>query len=91
MAGNGMLALTTYGSIYMSAINKELYDALIEANVSDEKATAAAMSESSVREDITDMKTRIAVIEARLALAEKLQWGILLGVVGLLIKAFFAT
>jgi hypothetical protein len=75
----------------MSAINKELYDALIEANVSDKKATAAAMSESSVREDIADMKTHIAVIEARLALAEKLQWGILLGVVGLLIKAFFAT
>jgi len=67
----------------MSVINKELYDALIEAKVSDEKATAAAKSEVSVKEDIADIK-------ARLAVAEKLQWGILLGVVGLIVKSFIA-
>ena len=65
----------------MSVINKELYDALIEAKVSDEKATAAAKSDTSVKEDIADIK-------ARLSVAEKLQWGILLGVIGLIIKSF---
>ena len=65
----------------MSVINKDLYDALIEANVSEEKATAAAVSDLSIKEDIADIK-------ARLAIAEKLQWGILLGVIGLLIKVF---
>ena len=65
----------------MSVINKELYDALIEAKVSEEKATAAAVSDLSVKEGIADIK-------ARLAIAEKLQWGILLGVIGLLIKSF---
>lgn len=67
----------------MSTINKELYDALIEAKVSDEKATAAASSDVSVKEDIADIKARLAVVE-------RLQWAILLGVVGLIIKSFIA-
>lgn len=73
----------------MSVINKELYDALIEAKVSDEKATAAAKSlDQGIKADISDIKVNIAGIEARLALAEKLQWGIILGIVGILIKSF---
>ena len=40
----------------MTAINKELYDALIEANVSDETATAAAQSDVSIKEDIANLK-----------------------------------
>ena len=81
----------------MSVINKELYDALISANVPEDKATAAARSESLLRTDIDEIKTRVAAIETRiavtetrLALAEKLQWSIFLGVVGLLIKAFLS-
>ena len=65
----------------MAVINKELYDALREANVSDEKATAAAKSDTEAKEDIADIK-------ARLALVEKLQWGILLGIIGLFVKSF---
>ena len=64
----------------MSLINKELYDAPIEANVSEEKATAAAKSDTSIKKDIANIK-------ARLALVEKLQWGILLGIIGLVVKA----
>ena len=65
----------------MAVINKELYDALREANVSDEKATAASKSDTEAKEDIADIK-------ARLALVEKLQWSILLGIIGLFVKSF---
>ena len=64
----------------MAVINKELYDALIEAKVSDEKATKAASSDLDLKEDIADIK-------ARLALVEKLQWVIVIGVIGLVIKS----
>jgi|GEM_PF-2841543 len=65
----------------MSTINKELYQALLEAKVSEEKAAAAAE---------TDMKlpTELAEIKARLALVKKLQWVIIAGVIGLLLKAY---
>lgn len=48
--------------------------------MSEPKATAAAKSDTTIKEDIADIK-------ARLALVEKLQWGILLSVVALLAKA----
>ena len=70
----------------MSTINKELYDALIEARVSDEKAIATASSEAFMKKDIAD----IADIKVRLTVIEKLQWAIILGVVGLIIKSFIA-
>ena len=142
-----------YGIDLMSMINKELYDALLEANVSDEKATAAARSLVSGKEDTADLKARltfaeefqvsgkehiadlkarlasveesrsvakqdiadikedisnmkldisnmkadianmkldIADLKARLLLVEKLQWAILIGVIGILIKDFIA-
>lgn len=74
----------------MSVINKELYDALIEAKVSDAKATAAAKSDTSLKDDIAEINARMAGMDARLSIVEKLQWGILLGVVGLMIKSFLA-
>ena len=135
----------------MAMINKELYDALLEANISEEKATAAARSLvsgkedtadlkarlafveesrsagkkdiadikkdtsgmkvdisnvktdisnmkadisnmkadiSNVKADISDMKVSIAGLEARIQLAEKLQWAILISVIGIIIKDF---
>ncbi len=73
----------------MSVINKELYDALIEAKVSDEKATRAAQSlDQGLKSELSEIKVKVASIEARLVIAEKLQWGILLGVVGLIVKSF---
>lgn len=78
----------------MSAINKELYDALIQANVSDEIATKAAKSVSedtlSKSEDISQIRQDVAVMQARLAIVEKLQWIVVAGVVALVIKSFFA-
>ena len=121
----------------MAMINKELYDALLEANISEEKATAAARSLvsgkedtadlkarlafveesrsagkkdiadikedtsgmkadianmkadiSNMKADISDMKVSIAGLEARMQLAEKLQWAILISVIGIIIKDF---
>lgn len=100
----------------MAMINKELYDALLEANISEEKATAAARSLVSgkedtadlkarlafveesrsagkkdiadIKKDISDMKVSIAGLEARMQLAEKLQWAILISVIGIIIKDF---
>ena len=66
--------------------NKELYDALLKAAAPDDMATAAARSvtenQSSIREDLINIKTRLAMVE-------KLQWVIVVGVVGLVIKALF--
>lgn len=71
----------------MSAINKELYDALLKAGAPDDLATAAARSvsedQSSLKEDLMNIKTRLSMVE-------KLQWIIVVGVVGLVIKALFA-
>jgi hypothetical protein len=72
----------------MSVINKQLYDALIAANVPEEKATAAAESVEEKIESIIIVEKELAVINARLAMVERLQWVIVAGVVGLLIKSF---
>ena len=65
----------------MSTINKELYQALLEAKVSEEKAAAAAETDMSVHNELAEVKVRLALVE-------KLQWVIIAGVVGLLIKAY---
>jgi hypothetical protein len=76
----------------VSAINKKLYDVLVAVKVPDEIATAAARSLaeemrqsqtglSGVREDLAELKDRLAVVE-------KLQWIVVAGVIGLLIKSF---
>jgi len=65
----------------MTAINKELYEALREANVSENKAYAASETDMKVHQELADIK-------ARLALVEKLQWVVVAGVAGLLLKSF---
>lgn len=76
----------------MSAINKELYDALIKANVPDDLATKAAQSwtddSRAQAERVNIINENISVINARLAIVEKLQWIIVAGVIALIIKAF---
>jgi hypothetical protein len=78
----------------MSVINKELYDALIQANVSDDLATKAAKSVSEENttqlNDINQIKQDVAVIQTRLSIVEKLQWIVVAGIVALLIKSFVA-
>lgn len=73
----------------MSVINKQLYDALLAAKVPDDLATRAAESISIAPEDLNQLKLQLSSMEARLALVEKLQWPIFVGVIGLLIKAYF--
>lgn len=64
----------------MSTINKELYQALLEAKVSEEKAAAAAETDMMLPNELAEIK-------ARLALVEMLQWVMIVGVIGLLLKA----
>ena len=77
----------------MSAINKELYDAFMTAKVPDEIATAAARSVvEELRESQTGLsgvREELAELKARLAIVGKLQWVVVAGVIGLLIKSFF--
>ena len=76
----------------MSAINKELYDALVSAKVPDELATAAARSlnedTNSSKADIALIREDMANVKARLAMVERLQWIVVAGVIVLVIKAF---
>lgn len=65
----------------MSTINKALYKALLEAQVSEENASAAAETDMSLHH-------KLAAVKARLALVEKLQWAVIIGVIGLLMKAY---
>ena len=77
--------------IEMAVINKELYDALILAKVPEDKASAAAQplgDISQLKDDVSDLKVDMADVKARLANVERLQWGILLGIIGLFVKSF---
>ena len=69
----------------MSTINKALYKALLEAQVSEENASAAAETDMSLHHELAEVK-------ARLALVEKLQWAVviavIIGVIGLLMEAY---
>ena len=65
----------------MSTINKALYKALLEAQVSEENASAAAETDMTLHHELAEVK-------ARLALVEKLQWALIVGVIGLLMKAY---
>lgn len=65
----------------MPTINKALYSALLEAQVSEENASAAAETDMNLHHELAEVK-------ARLALVEKLQWAVIIGVIGLLIKAY---
>ena len=65
----------------MPTINKALYSALLEAQVSAENASAAAETDMNLHHELAEVK-------ARLALVEKLQWTVIIGVIGLLMKAY---
>ena len=54
----------------MSVMNKQLYTALIEAGVADDKAAAAAESVADYQKDINNIKsdliTKISVLDVKL-------------------------
>lgn len=83
----------------MSAINKALYDALLEGNISEE--TAAKAARSVLNEKLEDriealerrmsaVETRLAVVETKLETITRLQWILVAGVAGILIKTVLA-
>ncbi|HBQ45358.1 MAG TPA: hypothetical protein DD716_06925 [Thiomicrospira sp.] len=75
----------------MSAINKDLYDALIKANVSDELAIKTARSVTEETDNINQIKQDIAVIQVRIAMVEKLQWVVVAGIIALVIQSFIVN
>jgi len=83
----------------MSAINKELYDALIEGNISEDKAAKAARSVmnekqqdrfEAVERRLGAVETRLAVVETKLETVTRLQWILVAGVAGILVKTLLA-
>ena len=54
----------------MSVMNKQLYTALLEAGVPDDKASAAAESVADYQKDINDIKlnltTKISILDVKL-------------------------
>ena len=72
----------------MSSINKELYDALIEANISEEKATAAARSVQDGKQNdrLENIDKRLVVVETKLDTTNRLLWVVIAGVAGILTK-----
>ena len=72
----------------MSSINKELYDALIEADISEEKATEAARSVQDGRQNerLENIDKRFVVVETKLDTTNRLLWIVIAGVAGILVK-----
>ena len=68
----------------MSVISKEIYEALLEAGASDEKATRAAEAVTTT----TELKTDLAVIRTELKMVKWIVSGVGFGVVLLLIETF---
>jgi len=72
----------------MSTINKELYDALIEAKVGEDTATKAARSVQGEEQNkrLDNIDKRLIVVETKLDTVNRLLWIVIAGVAGLLIK-----
>lgn len=68
----------------MSTVNRELYDALRLANVPEDKAAAASVVE-------TDLPAKVAGIDVRLKMVERVCIAIAMGVIALVFKAYFLT
>lgn len=57
----------------MTTMNKEVFEALIEAGASNERATAAAGSVADYQKDIGDVKHKLFEIKGEMTV---LKWGI---------------
>ncbi len=70
----------------MTAINRELYHALLEAGASEEKADEAASS--VVNDDMEQIKIEMAVLSSKMTLMERLLWIVIGGLISILLKLF---
>lgn len=57
----------------MTVMNKEVYEALLEAGASNDKATAAAGSVADYHKDIGEVKQKLAEIKGDITV---LKWGV---------------
>lgn len=73
----------------MSTMIYEIYDALKDAGASEEKARAAAEALTSYNERFNSIDTKLAVIEPEIKMLKLLNSAIGIGVLSLLIKAYF--
>jgi hypothetical protein len=77
----------------MTTINHELYQALKEVGASEDTAKRAAASvydkdQLASKTDLAVLDRHLAVLEARLGMIERVLWGIVIGVVALLVRAY---
>jgi len=68
----------------MSTLNKEIYEAFLEAGVAKESASRAAEAVEH-----SDLDKRLAIVETKLDAITKMMWIVVAGIVALVLKAYF--
>ncbi len=68
----------------MSILNKEIYEAFLEAGVAKDSAARAAESVEH-----SDLDKRLAIVETKLDAISKMMWIVIAGILALVLKAYF--
>ncbi len=68
----------------MSILNKEIYEAFLEAGVTKEAASLAAEAVEH-----SDLDKRLAIVETKLDTITKMMWIVVAGILALVLKAYF--
>ena len=68
----------------MSILNKEIYEAFLEAGVTKESASRAAEAVEH-----SDLDKRLAIVETKLDTITKMMWIVVAGIIALVLKAYF--
>ncbi len=67
----------------MSVLNKEVYEAFLEAGVAKESASRAAEAVEH-----SDLDKRLAIVETKLDAITKMMWMVIAGIIALVLKAY---
>ncbi len=70
----------------MSTLNKEIYEALLEAGATKDSASRAAESVEH-----SDLDKRLAIVETKLDTITKMMWIVVAGIIALVLKAYFVV
>jgi len=68
----------------LSILNKEIYEAFLEAGVSKDSASRAAEAVEH-----SDLDKRLAIVETKLDTITKMMWMVVAGIIALVLKAYF--
>ena len=68
----------------MSILNKEIYEAFLEAGVNKDSASRAAEAVEH-----SDLDKRLAIVETKLDTITKMMWMVVAGIIALVLKAYF--